>query len=345
MVRRMSFRLKHIETFKDRHGHTRVYYRRGKGKRIPLPALDSSAFMEAYNEANRDAPKSKRKAAGPGTIRALLIEYFGSADFRRNKLSSQTVTRRILERFAEEHGDRLVADIPRKAIQKIVGAKSATPGAANNLLKKLRALMAFAIDNDWRETDPTSGLKRFKEGTHHTWTDAELAQFEAKWLIGTRERTAYALALYTGQRRADLAGMKWSAYDRLTIVVAQLKGEMEAADESLTIPAHPLLREALDAWPRQHVRILATARANIMSPASFGNFVAGAIDAAGLPERCVLHGLRKAAARRLAEAGCTGHEIKAITGHKTLQQVEHYTKAADQKKMARSAIARLDGGK
>jgi integrase len=38
-----------------------------------------------------------------------------------------------------------------------------------------------------------------------------------------------------------------------------------------------------------------------------------------------MHGLRKAAARPLAEAGCTTHEIAAITGHKTLSEVERYT--------------------
>jgi len=57
-----------------------------------------------------------------------------------------------------------------------------------------------------------------------------------------------------------------------------------------------------------------------------------------LPQRCVTYGLRKAAARLLAEAGCTTHEIMAITGHKTLAEVERYTRAAAQKKLAASAM-------
>ena len=68
------------------------------------------------------------------------------------------------------------------------------------------------------------------------------------------------------------------------------------------------------------------------------------IATAGLPELCVTHGLRKAAARRLAEAGCTTKEIAAITGHTTLQEVERYTKAAEQRRLARTAIRRLPGG-
>jgi hypothetical protein len=43
---------------------------------------------------------------------------------------------------------------------------------------------------------------------------------------------------------------------------------------------------------------------------------------------------------RLAEAGCTAHEIAAITGHATLSEVQRYTKAVDQARMARAATAR-----
>jgi integrase len=53
------------------------------------------------------------------------------------------------------------------------------------------------------------------------------------------------------------------------------------------------------------------------------------------------HGLRKAAARRLAEAGCTALQIAAITGHKTLKEVSRYTAAADQGRMARDAMKRI----
>jgi len=75
--------------------------------------------------------------------------------------------------------------------------------------------------------------------------------------------------------------------------------------------------------------------------AGYGNMMADTIAAAGLPDRCVLHGLRKAAARRLAEAGCTEKEISAVTGHTTLKEVARYTRAADQKLLAAAAVAKL----
>jgi integrase len=47
------------------------------------------------------------------------------------------------------------------------------------------------------------------------------------------------------------------------------------------------------------------------------------------------------AADRLAEAGRSAHEIMAITGHATLAMVEGYTRGANQKRLAKAAIARL----
>jgi enterobacteria phage integrase len=109
----------------------------------------------------------------------------------------------------------------------------------------------------------------------------------------------------------------------------------------LTIPLHPNLSAALRAWPRKHVVMLTTVFNKPFSDAGYGNMMADAIAAAGLPDRCVLHGLRKAAARRLAEAGCTEKEIAAVTGHTTLKEVARYTRAADQKRLAAGAVAKL----
>jgi hypothetical protein len=43
----------------------------------------------------------------------------------------------------------------------------------------------------------------------------------------------------------------------------------------------------------------------------------------------------------LAEAGCTPHEIMAITGHKALAEVETYTRAVRQKLLAQRAIDQM----
>lgn len=332
------FRLKHIDRVKDRNrpGKFHYYFRRRHGPRIKLPGEPGSdEFITAYRQAIR-SPGSSSNRHGPGTFAALADQYFASTAFKRLRASTQAVSRGILERFIVEHGHRLVAQIKREHVDHIIAAKSSTPAAANNLLKKLRMLIRFAIANGWRESDPTFGLKKFKEGEHHAWEDSELAQFEARWPLGTLERTAYALHLYTGQRRGDVCKMLLTDFDGDFVKVTQIK-----TGERLSISVHPQLRKALDAWPRKHVTLLYSSHGKRYTVESYGNLIADAIAASGLPSRCVLHGLRKAAARRLAEAGCTEKQIAAVTGHRTLIEVARYTRAANQQNLAEAAILRL----
>ena len=75
--------------------------------------------------------------------------------------------------------------------------------------------------------------------------------------------------------------------------------------------------------------------------AGFGNWFRSVCNQAGLPKVCAAHGLRKAASRRLAEAGCTAHQIMAITGHKTLREITRYTAAFDRSGQAVVAMEKL----
>src|SRR6185503_1699168 len=69
------------------------------------------------------------------------------------------------------------------------------------------------------------------------------------------------------------------------------------------------------------------------------------IELSGVSKRWVSHCLRKAAMRVLAESDAMANQIASISGHKTLKEVERYTKAADQKKMARVAMGKVPNGK
>src|SRR5262249_54036778 len=74
--------------------------------------------------------------------------------------------------------------------------------------------------------------------------------------------------------------------------------------------------------------------------AGFGNKMREWCDEAELPQ-CSSHGLRKAICRRLAEAGCTGPQIAAISGHKSLVEVQRYIEQANRAKMAEQAIGKM----
>src|SRR5262249_11436195 len=107
---------------------------------------------------------------------------------------------------------------------------------------------------------------------------------------------------------------------------------------ALAIPVHPDLRAVLDAMPKTGLQFLTTLRGRAFSAEVFGKFFKIACKRAGLPH-CSAHGLRKAAATRLADAGCSASQIASITGHKTLAEVARYTQAADQRRLAQQALA------
>jgi integrase len=216
------------------------------------------------------------------------------------------------------------------------------PGMANLTKAVLSNVMAYAIETGVRADNPFVGLKPYRLGTYHTWTDAEIALFERRWPLGTRERLAFALLLYTGQRGGDVVRMRRTDIADGRIRVAQDKTRKGTTNE-LLIPIRPALARALQAGPVVGMtHIITDARGKPLRRLT--KIIAVAVRAAGLPRRCVAHGLRKAALRRLAEAGSTTKQIAAVSGHRSLSEIERYTARADQAGLAQAAIAKLPDG-
>lgn len=202
----------------------------------------------------------------------------------------------------------------------------------------LRILIRHAIDIGWINHDPSIGIKRPKMKEIRSWTDAEISAFEKRWPLGSKQRIAFALMLYTGQRRSDVHRMTWADVSDTTVQVVQQK-----TGWPLVIGMHRELRAILAVAPREHVTILNTIYGKPVTVNGFSQWMRDAITAAGLPLECQPHGLRKAAGRRLADAGCTAHEIMAVLGHTTLAEAERYTREADQVRLASSAVIKLEG--
>jgi len=338
-----------VRNMTTRHGKP-IRYLRINGKNIcRLPSADywSREFVDAYEAALESYRLGKpvtstigAERTRPGSIAALVVAYYQSAEFLTLAASTRTTYRGIIERFRVEHGDRPVASLERQHVKAIIAKRVETPAAASNLLRMIRILLRFAVDEGWRKDDPTVGVKGIKSKTDgfHSWTEEEIAAFEARWPLGTRERLAYALLIYTAQRRSDVVrmGRQHVRDGRIHVVTVKSQGMTK-----LWLPIHPSLREAIDAYPNDNMTFLVTREGQPFSPAGFGNWFADATRGAGLPKGCSAHGLRKAAGRRLAEAGCTQHEIMAVLGHKTLKEVVRYTAAADQRRLADSAFGNV----
>jgi hypothetical protein len=193
-------KLPYVKVYRDRHGRVRRYFHRRGSPDVALPgAVGSPEFMAAYQAAS-DAPAKHSSPHAAGTFARLLEDYYRSVEFANLKPNSQRLYHICLDPIAKRDGHRLVRDMPRDKVRKIIeeiGAKR--PGMTNLTLKSLRTLLKYAVDTGWRNDNPVAGIKQYRLGTRHTWTDAELAAFEARWPLGTRQRLAYALLLYTGQ--------------------------------------------------------------------------------------------------------------------------------------------------
>jgi integrase len=332
-----KIRLAYVHEYRDRHGRLRRYVRRPGSRRVALPGLvGSPEFLQAYQDAVTGAVLRPRVPKA-GTLAALAAEFFGSTEFANLKPSSQRIYRVALEPVLAVDGHRLVRDLPpdkaRKIIQEI-GAKR--PALANLTKSVLRRLFSFAIAIGQRRDNPFDAVPRYKIGTHHTWTDAELAAYENRWSLGTRERLGFDLLLYTAQRVGDVVRMQRSHIRNGVITITQQKTGAE-----VFVPLHPALARSIKAGPVKGVYLIGDKNGRPILARTLSDLISSAVRAARLPPQCVAHGLRKAALRRLAEHGASSKEMQAVSGHRSLREIERYTQAADQQRLAKAAIGAL----
>lgn len=325
--------LPYVNAFRSQHGKMRYFFRRKGCKRAPLPHPDDPGFMDAYKAA-LGRPDVVPVGIVAGTFGALCEDYMRSADFVQLAESTRREMKYVINALIVEHGGKRLSKLERRHILGWKDKLAAKPGAANKMLRTVKQLLTFAEARGLRPDNLGKGIKMMRGGRWRAWTDAELIAFEEQWQLGTRERTGYALALYTGQRREDLVKLRWSSIAGGCFRLQQGKTKTDVA-----IPIHPELKVALAAvHPRHEKAILASDKGERLSPVYFGHCIAAAIDKAGLPRGargCLLHGLRKTTGRQLAEAG---QKVAPITGHKTERMTAEYSRDAEQEKLARRSV-------
>src|SRR5262249_26278506 len=155
----------------------------------------------------------------------------------------QAQRRQILERLRADHGDKRLGLLRREHIAAMLGSKR--PHAARTWLKTLRGLMQFCVEIGLINEDPTAGIKPAKLAASrgvHSWTEEEIAQFEARHPIGTRARLAMALLLFTAQRRGDVVRMG-PQHIRGGAIIVRAQKTLRTTGKTLQIPIHPALRE------------------------------------------------------------------------------------------------------
>lgn len=344
----------------SRHGSVRWYYRPhvGEGKRaarIRLPDdYGSPEFWAAYEAATRGETPTPARAKGPasGTLAWLIERYRSSGAWQDLKPLTRKQRENIFRKVCETAGGERAADIERCHIVAGRDRRAKTPAAANNYLKTMRALFSWAVEEKHLTSDPTSDVKRLKVKSEgfYCWTDEDVAAFERRWPIGTRERLALAILLYTGLRRGDAARLGRQHMRKVVsrddygrpyeVKIFDLR--TEKTDAHIVIPVLPELEAIIAASATGDMAFLVTQAGAPMSKFGFGNWFGAAARAAGVPGNA--HGLRKAGATRMANNGATEAQLNAIFGwSEGSRESATYVRAADRERLAREAIGKLAG--
>ena len=340
-------RFKWVNSWKDKKtGIVYTKYRPPGCKAITLPnTIGSAEFVAAHAAAIRgeSLPQAAAEAISrSGSVKSAIERYIAECStFNGNGESTRARQASTLRKFSREHGDKPFALLDTEGVKRILA--DAAPQAARFHLICLRGLMQWAVSAKLIKVDPCVGLKVTppKSDGHETWSEEQIAQFEAHWAIGTKERLALALLVHTGQRRSDVVRMGPQHVRNGVLKIKQQK-KTKAGQQTVEFPAHPELASAIAACSMiGTTTFLVTATGKPFTEREFNEFFRKACDAAGLPQSCVPHGLRKACCRRLADLGLSPQRIAAISGHVTLKEIEHYTKAYDRRHAAKEAMAAL----
>lgn len=313
--------------------------KRPKGRRAPRVVrhtLQDGTVREYTYKPYRAKPRQRPT----DTIDALIEAYRRSPEW--GALAEQTrKTYAVYMKDLGQTGHVRVVDVKRRdlitARNSILEGRGA--GAAQGYIRTASAVFRWAVEADWIEHNPCTQIKAIGGGELRAWTAAEADRAEAG--LPEHLRRVVVLARYTGQRRGDLCVMTWGVFDGDTI---RLRQQKTGAD--LVIPCHPTLRAELLAWrsamPVLPTRtILTNTLGRPWQPQHLSHELPVALARLGMHPKLNVHGLRKLAATSLADAGCTTHEIAAVTGHRTLAMIQHYTRGADQERLAEAAVVKL----
>jgi len=358
-----TIKLKYVNSFPDRHGKLRHQCRIPGRKSFGLPGVPGSVeFMEAYQAALAGAPVSRTDLGASrtttGTVNAAVVRYYKDKLFTDALApESQRMRRAILERLRNEHGEKRIALLTKAHIVKLL--EPMTPHAQKNWLKTMRGLVAYAVSKEMIAADPTEGVtptKAPKSNGHMTWREPQIERFRGYYPLGTMARLALELMLNIAARRYDahaLGHQHIRDEGKGPKLCWRPHKTLRTTNKLLKVRVLPELLAALDAVPPSDdiLTFLKTDHCKpFASAAAFGNKFADWCRAAGLkPVLCDdgkvrsfrAHGLRKAALRALAHAGCTDEEMMQVSGHSDARQLREYLNEVDQEEMADAAFEKL----
>lgn len=325
----MKIRLRNVHAIKK--GGKVYYYHRRTRRRLPDDP-QSPEFLQALLDAGKPPMLD-----GEGTVGEAVSLYLASPEFARLRPASKEQYRWACD-YLRRISALPLAKCDKARLLKLRAGLVTSPGRFNLLTSVMKVLFGWASDQGMMPFNPVTDAKRAKMGEYRRWPDEAIVRFLGNRLCTPMMRLALMLALYTGQRQSDCLNMRWSQYDGRAITLRQQKTGKE-----LWIPVHSALKAELDAAKKttKSVFILHSRSGQPWTRHGFSGTWRYVTRDAKL-QGYVFHGLRKTAAAKLAEAGCTDREIQAITGHESQAMVAHYRKEADQRISGAAAMEKLE---
>lgn len=326
-------------TRKASGGKVRWYYRMTwleNGKRrerfIALPDdPDSPEFDRAYWSI-RSGKHEALQAPAKQTWRELVALYRGSAKYSKLAPRTKESYNSIIEWILEGNADKSVTTLSRQKLRALHVKYKETPRKADMLVQVVSILSNFAARQlDWKIENPAVGLDLYgKQREYLPWPEWMVA---ALTTAPEQVRTVAELILGTGQRPSAAVSMRRDAFSGDWMRVTDEKG-----DESYEIFCPQPLRDYLTTVPVRGAHVLPR---NLTQPVRYdvaAKWFRIWRDTLGdRAKQYSLHGLRKLAIIRLAEAGCTDAQIQAVT-NQSPQTVAYYRRKASRKKLSKAAM-------
>jgi integrase len=314
------------------------YVRKGEGLRVRIRAAFGTAEFDAeYQAALNATPRPVKGGPTAGSIAWLIARYQETSAWTKLSRESQRQRQNMLAPVIKAVGHRPFTEITRSSLESARDRRTAAQG--RKFLDVMRGLFRWAVKVGIAKVDPTIGVTNppvlKTSAGFHVWSEDDVAAYQARWPIGTRERVWLDVLLYTGLRRGDAVKL---GRQHVRDGVATLKTEKTGTE--VTLPILPVLAENLAVGPCGDLAFIAGESGRPLTRAAFGNRFRQACRAAGLRNPSA-HGLRKAAATRAANAGATVAQLEAIFGWSGGTMASLYTRSADRRRLAMEAMSKL----
>ena len=332
----------HLHRQVTQHRKTVWYVRIGKGPRIRIRStFGTPEFGTEYQAAIAGLPARqalKDSRISLGSLAWLVERYRETNAWTGLSLATRRQRENILKHVLESAGRQPLTKITKAVIVAGRDRRSDTPFQARHFLDAMRGLFRWAVNAKLVASDPTLGvdnLPRPKTEGFKVWTDDDVAAYEKRWPIGTRQRVWLDVLIYTGLRRGDAVRF---GRQHVRNGIGTIKTEKN--DTVVTLPILPVLSKTLEAGPCGDLTFIAGENGRPLTKESFGNLFRKACREAGLRQRSA-HGLRKAAATRAANAGATEAQLEAIFGWHGGAMASLYTRAANRRRLSLEAMSLL----